>query len=190
MAATSSTAMSLGATAPTFSLPDPNGQIHAFEALASDARAVLVAFLCNHCPYVKHIRPTFATRAKEWQGRGVAVVAINSNDATAYPEDSAAAMAKAITEYGFTFPYLVDESQDVAKAYAAACTPDLFLFNGDDRLVYHGQFDASRPGGATPVTGDDLGSAIDAVLDGRPVPADQRPSVGCSIKWKPGNAPV
>jgi peroxiredoxin len=189
MAATSSTTLPLGATAPAFSLTDPQGGTHDLDSLAGDAAALLVAFLCNHCPYVKHIRPAFAARATEWQARGVAVIAINSNDADAYPEDSPDAMAAASAEFGFTFPYVIDESQDVATAYGAACTPDLFLFDGDRRLVYHGQFDASRPNSGTPATGADLAAAIDALLAGAPVPADQRPSVGCSIKWKPGNEP-
>ena len=134
----------------------------------------MVAFICNHCPYVKHIRSTFAVRAREWQTRGVAVVAINSNDAAAYPDDSPEAMAQEIAEHGYTFPYLIDDTQEVAKAYGAACTPDLFLFDGDRRLVYHGQFDGTRPGSGTPATGDDLAAAVDAVLAhpdaGRPAP--------------------
>jgi peroxiredoxin len=189
MAATSLT-LPLGTRAPSFSLPNPQGVQHSLDNLAADARAVLVAFICNHCPYVKHVRPAFAARAIEWRGRGVAVVAINSNDAAAYPDDSPAAMAAEIAEHGYAFPYLVDEGQDVAKAYGAACTPDLFLFDADRRLVYHGQFDSTRPGDGTPATGADLGAAVDAVLTGSAVAGEQRPSVGCSIKWKPGNAPT
>lgn len=188
--AASSIPIPLGTEAPAFELRDPHGALVSLEGVASDARAVIVAFICNHCPYVKHIRATFAARAREWESRGVPVVAINSNDADRYPDDSPAAMADAVAEHGFTFPYLIDDSQEVAKAYGAACTPDLFLFDGDRRLVYHGQFDASRPGSDTPVTGDDLAAAVDAVLTGAAVPDDQRPSVGCSIKWKPGNEPA
>ena len=187
--AASSLSLPLGTPAPAFELRDPHGALTSLDGVADDARAVVVAFICNHCPYVKHIRATFAARAREWQARGVAVVGINTNDADAYPDDSPDAMAREIAEQGYTFPYLIDETQDVAKAYGAACTPDLFLFDGDRRLVYHGQFDASRPGGSAPVTGDDLAAAVDAVLAGGAVPADQRPSVGCSIKWRPGNEP-
>jgi len=180
----------LGTVAPPFELPDPNGEVHSLDAMATDAPATLVAFICNHCPYVKHVRGVFARRAAEWQQRGVAVVAINSNDAAAYPDDSPAKMLDEIAAHGYTFPYLVDADQDVAKAYGAACTPDLYLFDGERRLVYRGQFDGSRPNSGTPVTGDDLAAAVDAVLAGTAVPADQRPSVGCSIKWKPGNEPT
>jgi peroxiredoxin len=187
--AASSLSLPLGTPAPAFELRDPHGALTSLDGVAVDSRAVVVAFICNHCPYVKHIRSTFAVRAREWQSRGVAVVGINSNDADAYPDDSPEAMGREIAEQGYTFPYLIDETQDVAKAYGAACTPDLFLFDADRRLVYHGQFDASRPGGSTPVTGDDLAAAVDAVLAGDAVAADQRPSVGCSIKWKPGNEP-
>ena len=187
--AASGLSLPLGTVAPAFELRDPHGEVTSLSSAAADSRAVLVAFICNHCPYVKHIRSTFATRAREWQSRGVAVVGINSNDADAYPDDSPEAMAKEIADQGYTFPYLIDEAQDVAKAYGAACTPDLFLFDADRRLVYHGQFDRSRPGSGATATGDDLAAAVDAVLAGTPVPADQRPSVGCSIKWKPGNQP-
>ena len=188
MAATS-LPLPLGSSAPPFSLPDPNGNVLSLDKLAVGAQATLVAFICNHCPYVKHIRSTFASRAREWQERSVAVVAINSNDAAAYPDDSPEAMVREIAEQGYTFPYLVDTDQDVAKAYGAACTPDLFLFDADGVLVYHGQFDSSRPGGGVRVTGDDVAAAVDAVLGGEPVSGVQRPSIGCSIKWKPGNEP-
>jgi peroxiredoxin len=188
--AASSLALPLGTPAPPFELRDPRGALTSLDGLADDARAVVVAFICNHCPYVKHIRSTFAARAREWQARGVAVVGINSNDAAAYPDDSPEAMAQEIAEHGYTFPYLIDDTQEAAKAYGAACTPDLFLFDGDRRLVYHGQFDGTRPGSGSPATGDDLAAAVDAVLARTPMPADQRPSVGCSIKWKPGNEPA
>jgi thiol-disulfide isomerase/thioredoxin len=154
-----------------------------------DAPALLVAFICNHCPYVKHIRSAFAELAKEYQAQGVGVVAINSNDADSYQEDRPEKMAEEIKQVGYKFPYLYDESQEVAKAYRAACTPDFYLFDGDRRLVYRGQFDDSRPGNGRPVTGADLRAALDAVLAGRPVSSNQRPSLGCNIKWKRGNAP-
>jgi peroxiredoxin len=186
--AASSLPLPLGTPAPSFELRDPHGALSSLESVATGARAVVVAFICNHCPYVKHIRSVFAARAREWQARGVAVVAINSNDVDAYPADSPEAMAREIAEQGYTFPYLIDDTQDVAKAYGAACTPDLYLFDADGSLVYHGQFDATRPGRGT-ATGDDLAAAVDAVLAGSPVPAEQRPSVGCSIKWQPGNEP-
>jgi peroxiredoxin len=186
--AASSLPLPLRTVAPSFELRDPHGALTSLEWVAADARAVLVAFICNHCPYVKHIRTAFAARAREWEAKGVAVVGINSNDADAYPDDSPEAMGREIAEQGYTFPYLIDDTQAIAKAYGAACTPDLFLFDGDRSLVYHGQFDATRPGSGT-ATGDDLAAAVDAVLAGELVPADQRPSVGCSIKWKPGNEP-
>ena len=184
--AASSLPLPLGSIAPHFELRDPHGALTSLDG-AGDARAVVVAFICNHCPYVKHIRATFAVRAREWENRGVAVFAINSNDADAYPDDSPDAMAQEIAAQGYSFPYLIDGSQDVARAFGAVCTPDLFLFDADRRLVYHGQFDSSRPGNGIPPTGDDLAAAVDAVLTGQPAPTDQRPSAGCGIKWKPGN---
>ena len=148
--------------------------------------ALVVAFICNHCPYVKHIRSSFAEFAKEYQARGVAIVAISSNDAESYPEDGPAQMAEEIKRAGYTFPYLYDETQEVAKAYRAACTPDFFLCDREQRLVYRGQFDDSRPSNGRPVTGADLRAALESVLAGRPLSPDQKPSVGCSIKWKRG----
>jgi thiol-disulfide isomerase/thioredoxin len=145
--------------------------------------------MCNHCPYVRHIQARFAELAREYQARGVAVVGINSNDVESYPDDSPEKMAEEIQRVGYTFPYLYDESQEVAKAYHAACTPDFFLFDRDRRLVYRGQLDDSRPRNSRPITGADLRAALNAVLEGSPVPTDQRPSAGCNIKWKPGNAP-
>jgi peroxiredoxin len=185
MPETSSMTLPLGTEGPAFRLPDPHGKWVSSNDLKS-APAFLVAFICNHCPYVKHIRSEFVEFAKEYQARGVAVVAISSNDAESYPEDGPAQMAAEIKDAGYTFPYLYDETQDVAKAYRAACTPDFFLFDRDRRLVYRGQFDDSRPSNGRPVTGADLRTALDAVLSGRPVSADQKPSVGCSIKWKRG----
>ncbi|MFP3900047.1 MAG: thioredoxin family protein [Acidimicrobiia bacterium] len=184
MAATS-TMMALGTEAPDFSLPDPSGRVWSRDELG-DAPGLLVMFICNHCPYVKHVSHELARLTTRWQDRGLAVVGVQSNDWDAYPDDAPDRMAEEARTVGYTFPYLVDESQDVALAYGAACTPDFFLFDGDRRLVYRGQLDSSRPGNGVPVTGADLGAAVDAVLDGRPVSEDQRPSIGCSIKWRPG----
>ena len=189
MARTESTMMMpLGAKAPAFELADPSGR--RFSLASFDGSALLVAFICSHCPFVKHVRAGFAALAAEYQKRGVAVVAIASNDAKAYPEDGPEGMAAEAKEVGYTFPYLFDETQEVAKAYGAACTPDFFLFDRERRLFYRGQLDGSRPGNGVPVTGEDLRRALDAVLDGRPAPEVQRPSLGCNIKWKPGNEPV
>jgi peroxiredoxin len=177
----------LGTSAPDFNLPDPSGKRVSL-ADYKDAPALLVAFICNHCPFVKHIRKEFASFAKEYQARGVGIVAINSNDVENYPQDSPEKMAEEIKQVGYTFPYLYDESQQVAKAYRAACTPDFYLFDRNHRLVYRGQFDDSRPGNARPVTGADMRGAVDAVLAGQAVRTDQKPSVGCNIKWKRANA--
>ena len=188
MAETPSTMLPLGTKAPPFRLPDPYGKWVSLDDF-HDAPALLVVFMCNHCPYVKHIRSRFAQLAQEYQAKGVGVVGINSNDVESYPDDAPGKMAEEIKQVGYTFPYLSDENQEVAKAYRAACTPDFYLFDRDRRLVYRGQFDDSRPGNGRPVTGADLRAALDAVLAGRPVPSDQRPSLGCNIKWKRGNAP-
>lgn len=192
MAATESTMLARGTPMPAFRLPDhrtaPGGAEVSSEDFA-DAKAVVVAFICNHCPFVKHLRTAFAQFAREYQARGVAVVAINSNDIEAYPQDGPQGMAEEAQSAGYTFPYLLDATQEVAKAYKAACTPDFFLFDGQRRLAYRGQFDASRPGNGVPVTGSDLRAACDAVLSGAPVSAEQKPSIGCNIKWKPGNEP-
>jgi peroxiredoxin len=174
----------LGTRAPSFRLVDTaSGKAVGCEDFAA-SRAVLVAFICNHCPYVKHILDGFVTFAREYGPRGLAVVAISSNDVSTYPADSPGEMTKLARAKNFTFPYLYDESQAVARSYDAACTPDFFLFDADQRLVYRGQFDGSRPGGSQPVTGADMRSAADAVLVGKPAPERQIPSVGCSIKWK------
>ena len=175
--------LALGTVAPAFRLRDPHGKLVSSDDF-KNAPALLVAFICNHCPYVKHIAGAFSHLASEYQARGVAVFAINSNDAETYPEDGSEKMAEEIQHYGYTFPYLVDETQDVARAYRAVCTPDIFLFDKDRRLVYRGQFDDSRPKNDRPVNGADLRAALDAVLAGRTVAQDQKPSVGCSIKWK------
>jgi peroxiredoxin len=178
----------IGTKAPSFELPDTNGKTVSLKDF-DGAPALLVVFMCNHCPYVKHIRGHFTELVKEYQKKGVRAVAINSNDVTGFPEDSPKNMARAVKEFGYTFPYLYDESQKTAKAYRAACTPDFFLFDGDKRLVYRGQMDSSRPGNDIPLTGTDLRGALDAVLSGKPVSAEQRPSIGCNIKWKAGNEP-
>jgi peroxiredoxin len=178
----------LGTPAPDFRLPDPSGRLVSRDDFAA-APALLVAFLCNHCPYVQHVRAGFAALAKEYAGRGLAIVAINSNDFEEYPEDAPERMAEEAARAGYEFPYLVDESQEVAKAYRAACTPDFFLFDASRRLAWRGQLDDSRPGNRIPVTGRDLRAAADAVLAGRPAPADQKPSIGCNIKWRPGREP-
>jgi peroxiredoxin len=188
MAAVTSTMLPLGTQAPDFRLPDTDGRLVACDDL-KDAPALLVMFICNHCPYVKHIRSGLARFACDYLGRGLAIVAINANDVAAYPEDRPEKMAEEKRQAGYVFPYLYDETQAVAKAYRAACTPDFFLFDRERRLVYRGQFDDSRPGNDRPVTGADLRAAVDAVLAQRPVAAEQRPSIGCNIKWKAGRAP-
>jgi len=188
MAETPSTMLALGTKAPQFRLPDPHGKWVSLDDF-KDAPALLVVFMCNHCPYVKHIQSKLAEVAKEYQAKGVGVVGINSNDVASYPDDRPEKMAEEIKQVGYTFPYLYDESQEVAKAYRAACTPDFYLFDRERRLVYRGQFDDGRPGNGRTVTGADLRAALDAVLAGRSVPGNQRPSLGCNIKWKRGNAP-
>lgn len=184
MAATESTMMPLGTIAPAFDLPEVMGG-RVTSADCADARALLVMFICNHCPYVKHVRAELGAIGRDYEGKDVAIVAISSNDAEAYPADSFERMREEKEAVGYPFPYLYDETQEVARAYGAACTPDFFLFDGSRRLVYRGQLDDSRPGSGRPVTGADLRSALDAVLAGRAVPGEQRPSLGCSIKWKP-----
>lgn len=188
MTTTPSTMRPLGIQAPEFHLTDTGGRTVSL-ADFKDAPALLVAFICNHCPFVQHIRQELARLAREYQARGVAIVGINANDASRYPDDSPARMAEEVKAAGYTFPYLFDETQEVARAYRAACTPDFFLFDAGRRLVYRGQMDDSRPGNGLPVTGKDLRAALDAVLSDRPIPAAQKPSMGCDIKWKPGNEP-
>ena len=188
MALTPSTMVELGADAPDFTLPDTNGASVSLADL-DKSPALLVAFICNHCPYVKHIRDPFAKFVTEYQAKGLAVVAISANDVGNHPDDGPEQMAAEATQYGYTFPYLYDESQAVAKDYRAACTPDFFLYNSERQLVYRGQFDGSRPGNDVPVTGTDLRAAVETVLAGETVPAEQIPSVGCNIKWKAGNEP-
>ena len=188
MSLTPSTMLALGTSAPDFRLPDTRGQLVS-PADFKSAPALLVIFICNHCPYVKHIRSALADLGREYQRRGAAIVAINSNDVENYPEDSPEKMKQEVKAAGYVFPYLYDEAQSAAKAYRAACTPDIFLFDKNRKLVYRGQFDDSRPGNGRPVTGRDLRAALDAVLEGTPAPEPQTPSMGCNIKWKAGNAP-
>lgn len=188
MVRTASTMLPLGTIAPDFSLSDTAGRTVSL-ADFKDSPALLVIFMCNHCPYVQHVADGLAKLAKDYQQRGVAVVGINSNDTATHPDDSPAKMADEVRQRGYTFPYLFDETQQVAKAYRAACTPDFFLFDSQWRLVYRGQMDDSRPQSGTPVTGQDLRRALDAVLGGAPVPEPQKPSLGCNIKWKSGNEP-
>jgi len=174
----------LGTIAPGFTLPDTvSGRTLSLEELASE-KATLVMFICNHCPFVVHVREELARLANDYMPRGVAVIAISSNDADSYPQDSPERMKEFAEQNGFIFPYLYDESQDVARAYQAACTPDFYLFDGEMRCVYRGQLDSSRPSNGIPVTGSDLRAALDAILAGQPVNPDQTPSIGCNIKWK------
>jgi peroxiredoxin len=192
MALTPSTMMlPLGTQLPAFRLSDFNGRSVSSDDFR-DAPALLVAFICRHCPFVTHIRRGFADFARDAQPRGLAIVAINSNDVEAFPEDGPDGMRAEAEEARYTFPYLFDETQEVAKAFRAACTPDLYLFDRDRRLVYRGRFDESRPRTSPPmpVTGRDIRAAVDAVLGGTPMPQDQKGSVGCNIKWKPGNVPA
>lgn len=188
MALTESNMLALGTLAPAFSLPDFDGRAHDLKEFGA-AKALVVAFICNHCPFVKHVRQGFAQFAREYQAKGVAVVAIASNDLEAFPQDGPEGMRAEASEAGYTFPYLLDRDQQVAKAYHAACTPDFYLFDAAHRLVYRGQFDASRPKNDQPVTGADLRAACDAVLAGTAVAAEQKPSIGCNIKWRAGNEP-
>ena len=188
MALRESRMMPLGATAPEFALADVrDGRL--VRSGDSPGSPLLVAFICNHCPFVKHVLDSFVAFANEYQAKGLAVVAISSNDVAAYPQDGPQAMAELAREAGFKFPYLYDESQQVALAYQNICTPEFFLFDGQRKLAYRGRFDAARPQQPTPVTGADLRAAADAVLQNKPVPAEQQPSMGCSVKWKAGIEP-
>lgn len=179
----------LGTAAPDFVLPDVVTGKSVSLADFKDSPALLVMFICNHCPYVKHVQAGLTQMARDFQARGVAVVAINSNDAVSYPDDGPEKMKEEAQRADYTFPYLFDESQSVARAYRAACTPDFFLFDGQRRLVYRGQMDDARRANALPVTGKDLRAAADAVLGGQPVSPNQVASLGCNIKWKPGQEP-
>jgi peroxiredoxin len=188
MVQTASQMLELGTQAPRFELPDFDGTKHALGD-PSSRKATLVMFICNHCPYVKHMREQLAALGTEYGERGVAIFAINSNDYESYPDDSPARMKDEAQTYGYPFPYLVDADQSVAKSYRAACTPDFFLFDGQGKLAYRGQLDSSRPSNDDPVDGKDLRAAMDALLQGKQPSEDQTPSIGCNIKWKPGNAP-
>ncbi|MCB1767302.1 MAG: thioredoxin family protein [Candidatus Competibacteraceae bacterium] len=189
MAQTASTMLPLGTPTPDFNLPEPaTGKAISLGDFQSTP-ALLVMVICNHCPFVKHIRQGLVQFAQDYHAKGLAIVAISANDVANYPADSPANMAKEAKTFGYPFPYLYDEAQTVAKAYRAACTPDFFLFDADRKLVYRGQFDGSRPGNNIPITGADLRVAVDAVLANQPAPTDQKPSIGCNIKWKTGNEP-
>lgn len=188
MAQTPSTMLDLGTPAPDFRLPGVDGRSVSRDDFKSSA-ALLVMFVCNHCPYVKHIQKGLVQFAKDYQPKGLAIVAISSNDVANYPDDSPEKMKEEARNAGYTFPYLYDESQAVAKAYRAACTPDFFLFDKNRKLAYRGQFDGARPKNTEPVTGKDMRAAVDAILAGRNPTTDQMPSIGCNIKWKAGNEP-
>jgi thiol-disulfide isomerase/thioredoxin len=200
MAATPSYMVPLGTPAPDFSLPDPaSGRMVSLADVRAGKRGVLVMFLCNHCPYVKHVREAVAAIGREYGPRGIGIVAISANDATQYPDDGPAQMAAEALDAGYTFPYVYDESQEVAMAFQAACTPDFFVYDADERLVYRGQLDDSRPARPSnpgnpaaniPVTGADLRAALDALLEGGLPLARQIPSIGCNIKWRAGNGPA
>ena len=190
MALTPSTMLALGTPAPAFTLPDVvSGKTVSLDTCAGKT-ALLVMFICRHCPYVVHVRQELARLGKDYAARGVGIVAISANDAVGYPDDAPDQLKAMSQELGFTFPFCYDESQATAQAYTAACTPDFFLFDAGRKLVYRGQLDDSRPGNGKPLTGRDLRAAIDAVLAGRPVNPNQQPSVGCNIKWKQGNEPA
>lgn len=182
MALTPSTMLALGTPLPAFSLVDCFGGQHASSDYAG--QPLLVAFLCNHCPYVRHLADHFSQTARQYQQRGLPVIAINSNDYQAYPADSPEKMREEVALRDYPFPYLVDETQLVARAFQAACTPDFYLFDASGQLVWRGQYDDSRPGNGLPVSGRDLRAACDALLAGTPLPADQQPSIGCNIKWR------
>jgi peroxiredoxin len=188
MARTSSTMLELGTPAPDFILPEP-ATSRVVSLVEFSGQPLVVAFICNHCPYVKHIISRFSDIARHYKKQGIAFIAINSNDVDHYPGDSPDKMVGFGREHGFTFPYLFDGAQSAAKAYRAACTPDLFLFDAAHRLIYRGQFDDSRPHNDVPVTGRDLTGAMDLLLAGNAIPVEQKPSLGCNIKWKTGNEP-
>ncbi|HEX9779879.1 MAG TPA: thioredoxin family protein [bacterium] len=190
MVRTASTMLELGTRAPDFRLPDvATGDTISLETFTDEA-ALLVMFICRHCPYVQHVKEELARLGRDYGPKGVGIVAISANDVSSHPDDSPEQLKAMAEGLGFTFPLCYDESQETAKAYTAACTPDFFLFDQDRALVYRGQLDESRPDSGKPVTGKDLRAAIEAVLSGKRVPPDQRPSLGCNVKWKPGNEPA
>ena len=189
MVLTPSTMLPLGTKAPAFSLPNVDGRTVSLDDFQG-APAYLVMFICNHCPYVKHVATELARLARDYQAKGVAVIAINSNDVSAHPADSPEQMVHEVESREYTFPYLFDETQAVAQAYKAACTPDFYIFDKAQKLAYRGQLDSSRPDSGIAVTGRDLRAALDAVVAGQAAPTDQKPSIGCNIKWKPGHEPA
>ncbi|GMR07297.1 MAG: thioredoxin family protein [Gammaproteobacteria bacterium] len=189
MSRTLSTMLALGTRAPEFTLPEPATGKNVSLSDMNGSDALLVVFMCNHCPYVIHLQPALPALIREFQEKGLKAVAISANDVDNYPDDSPDKMIALAKQENYSFPYLYDESQEVARRYMAACTPDFFLFNADRRLVYRGQFDDSRPGNDLPVTGNDLRSAIGATLKGVALDPQQKPSMGCNIKWKAGNEP-
>ena len=189
MVLTPSTMLPLGTKAPEFALPNVDGKTVSLAHFAG-APAYLIMFMCNHCPFVKHVAPQLARLGREYQAKGVAVIGISSNDVAVHPADSPEQMVHEVEAREYTFPYLYDETQRVAQAYMAACTPDFYVFDKDQKLAYRGQMDASRPDSGIPVTGSDLRAALDAVLAGKAPTADQKPSIGCNIKWKAGNEPA
>lgn len=188
MVSVQSTMLPIGTPAPEFSLPDPTGTTWSLTENTGEY-GTLVAFVCNHCPYVKHLAMEFGTAAKRWISAGVSVIAINSNDADAYPDEKPERMAEQAAKWGWTFPYLVDADQSVAKAYRAACTPDFYLFDAEQRLVYRGRFDGSTPRNDVTLTGHELDGAVRALVAGQAPVEDQVPSIGCNIKWLPGSEP-
>ena len=190
MALTSSTMLELGTKAPDFQLPDVVSDEKISQATFADKKALLVMFICQHCPFVKHIKEELAQLGKDYTDKGVGIVAISANDVSNYPDDAPDKLKAMALELGFTFPLCYDETQETTKAYTAACTPDFFLFDGNRQLVYRGQLDESRPSNGIPVTGKDLRKAIDAVLADEAISQEQKPSIGCNIKWKPGKEPA
>lgn len=189
MSRTLSTMLGIGTQAPDFSLPEPATGKTVSLSDVDGSDALLVTFMCNHCPYVIHIQKALSDMIKEYQPKGLAAVGINANDVANYQDDSPEKMVEAVNQVGYTFPYLYDESQEVAKSYMAACTPDFFLFDKNKKLVYRGQFDDARPGNDDPVNGKDMRAAIEAALAGQAQSEEQKPSMGCNIKWKAGNEP-
>lgn len=189
MVLTPSTMLPLGTMAPDFSLLEVvSGQTLTLKDVTGE-KGLLVMFICRHCPFVKHIQDQLAQLGKDYQSQGLGIVAISANNAVSHPDDAPDKLREMAEKVGFVFPFLYDETQAIAKAYKAACTPDFFLFDSETKLVYRGQLDDSRPGNDQPVTGKDLRTAIDLVLAGQPIPPDQKPSIGCNIKWKPGSEP-
>lgn len=189
MAHAESTLVELGTVAPDFTLPDVTTDLPVSLSGSAGSPVLLIIFMCNHCPFVRHILSQLVQIGKVYASKKVSIIAISSNDVEQYPQDSPVHMAELARSEQFPFPYLYDESQEVAKAYRAACTPDFFLYDIDRMLIYHGQMDDARPDNRLPNTGDDLRAALDSTLEGIPFPPDQDPSIGCSIKWKPGNEP-